>query len=174
MANGDTHIRPATPDDWQAIVDIYNHYVTDTPATFDIEPHTVETRTPYLSQFADTGPYRLMVATRAGQVIGYAASVQYSARAAYDQTVMVSIFLHKDERGRGTGKALYRHLFAALDGELIHRLVAGITQPNPASEALHAGFGFSQCGLFAEVGFKFGRYWDVGWYERPFKQPANQ
>lgn len=161
-------LRSATTSDWQQLVEIYNHYVRETPATFDIEPHTVKSRTPYFEQFAEKGRYRLMVAESVGRVVGYAASVQYMSRAAYDRTVMVSIFLDKDETGRGTGKRLYTHLFEALKGEPIHRLVAGITSPNPASEALHRSFGFEKCGHFKEVGFKFDRYWDVGWYERKF------
>lgn len=163
-----------TPRDRPALQRIYDHYVRETPATFDIEPTGPQGRADYYRQFAGQGRYRMMVAVAgdqagdAGAILGYAASVRYMARAAYDRTVMVSIFLAPGSTGRGLGTRLYQALFEALSGEEIHQLVAGITLPNPASEALHARFGFTRCGLFREVGWKFGRYWDVAWYERAF------
>jgi hypothetical protein len=64
---------------------------------------------------------------------------------------------------------LYSALFESLSSEDIHRIVAGISQPNPASVALHLRFGFRQVGVFSSVGRKFDRYWDVAWFERPLR-----
>ena len=64
------------------------------------------------------------------------------------------------------GTQLYKSLFAALLGEDIHRAYAGIALPNPASVALHERFGFKKVAHFTEQGRKFGRYWDVAWYEK--------
>ena len=67
---------------------------------------------------------------------------------------------------KGVGTKLYAELFAVLSGEDVHRVVAGIAQPNPASNALHQRFGFRPIGTFTEVGRKFGRYWNVTWMEK--------
>ena len=70
------------------------------------------------------------------------------------------------------GGILYGALFEALAGEDIRRIVAGYVLPNPASEALHARFGFKLVGVFRENGRKLGRYWDVAWVERPLILPT--
>jgi phosphinothricin acetyltransferase len=69
------------------------------------------------------------------------------------------------------GTQLYAALFATLSGEDIHRIVAGYVPPNPISAALHERFGFKAVGVFSENGYKFNRYWDVCWMERPLKTP---
>jgi phosphinothricin acetyltransferase len=67
------------------------------------------------------------------------------------------------------GTLLYNALFDAIADQDIHRIVAGIAQPNPASNALHERFGFTEIGVYTEVGRKFGKYWDVRWMERPLR-----
>jgi phosphinothricin acetyltransferase len=71
--------------------------------------------------------------------------------------------------GKGVGKKLYAGLFDALADEDIHRIVGGYTLPNAASAKLHEMFGFKSVGIFSEVGYKFGKYWDVQWTERPLR-----
>ena len=71
--------------------------------------------------------------------------------------------------GKGIGRKLYAGLFDALAGENINRIVGGYTLPNAASAKLHAMFGFKNVGIFSEVGYKFGKYWDVQWTERPLR-----
>ena len=78
----------------------------------------------------------------------------------------MSIYLAPDALGRGIGSRLYEELFTAIAGEDVHRAYAGITLPNPGSVALHEKFGFQSIGVYHEVGRKFGRYWDVEWFER--------
>jgi phosphinothricin acetyltransferase len=165
-------IRNAKHGDLPRLTEIYNYYVINTAITFDLEPLTVEQRAPWFDEHADTGRYRLLVAEEAGRVIGYASSGQFRTRRAYDTTAETSIYCAPEVTGRGVGTALYRALFAAIKGEDIHRLAAGITLPNDASVALHRKFGFIQVGVFTENGRKFGRYWDVAWFERPFDAPA--
>lgn len=154
-------IRRAQADDAPALARIYNHYVHETPITFDTEPKTVEERAQWLSHFEASGRYQCFVMLDAGQVIGWASSHRFRDRAAYDTTVETSIYLTPEHHGRGLGRRLYATLFDALAGEDIHRAYAGITQPNAASNRLHAAFGFREAGLLPEVGRKFGRFWDV-------------
>lgn len=159
-------LRLAEPGDLPGIVELYNHYVRETPITFDVDPYTVETRTPWFQQFAATGPHKLVVAVEGENVLGYAGTMPFRPKAAYARSVETTIYVHKDATGRGLGVALYEALFDALRGEPVHRLLAGMTLPNAASEKLHERLGFTSCGVFGEVGYKFGQYWDVRWYER--------
>jgi len=166
------HIRAASQDDLPRLTEIYNHYVINTPVTFDIEPYTVERRGAWFQQFGPLGRYRLLVAEGEAGISGYAGTTRFRPKAAYDSTVETTIYCTPDAVRRGTGGALYRALFDALAGEDIRTIVAGYTLPNAASEALHARFGFKLVGVFHENGRKFGRYWDVAWTERPLVLPA--
>ena len=163
-------IRPAARADLARLTEIYNHYVLTSPVTFDLEPLSVEQRAPWFLEHAETGRHRLLVADEDGLVVGYASTSRFRARAAYDTTVESSIYCAPEAMGRGIGSALYRELFAAIAGEDINRIAAGITLPNDASVALHRSFGFVQVGVFSQNGRKFGRYWDVAWFERPRSQ----
>lgn len=168
-------VRPGGEGDLRALTDIYNHYVRETPITFDLEPLTVDQRRAWLLSHPEDGPHRLMVACEAGdgRVLGYATSSPFRPKAAYSTSVETSVYLAPDAGGRGVGTLLYSALFDALEGEDVHRAYAGIAQPNEASERLHARFGFRPIGVFREVGRKFGSYWDVAWYERPLGTAAD-
>ncbi|MGA2511953.1 MAG: N-acetyltransferase family protein [Candidatus Acidiferrales bacterium] len=160
-------IRPAVRTDLPRLTEIYNHYVVNTPVTFDIEPYTVEQRAVWFNQFGATGRYRLLVAEENGSVLGYAGTTRFRPKAAYETTVETTIYCAQEAVGKGIGSLLYSALFEAIKSEDIRRIVAGYTLPNPASAALHERFGFKKVGVFTENGRKFGRYWDVAWNERP-------
>ena len=162
-------IRPATLDDLPRLTKIYNHYVVNSPATFDLEPYTVERRMLWFSQFGLAGRHRLLVTEEDGVVLGYAGTMRFRPKAAYDTTVETTIYCAADRTRKGLGSLLYAALFEAIKDEDIHRIVAGFTLPNAASQALHEHLGFKTVGIFHEVGRKFGRYWDVAWTERPLK-----
>jgi phosphinothricin acetyltransferase len=160
-------IRPANAADLPRLIGIYNHYVINTPVTFDVEPYTVERRTPWFEQFALTGRYRLLVAEEKNVVVGYAGTTRFRPKAAYETTVETTIYCSPDTVGKGIGGRLYSTLFEAIASEDIRRIVAGYTLPNPASAKLHERVGFTPVGIFTENGRKFGRYWDVAWTQRP-------
>ncbi len=162
-------IRPVQQDDLPVLTALYNHYVRETPITLDLFEQTLEQRRAWLEGFAETGRYRCFVAARDGVAIGWASSHGYNTRAGYDATVSCSIYLAPGEGGQGLGRRLYQTLFDALKGEDIHRLFGGITLPNAASVGLHRAFGFELVGVYPEVGRKFGRFWDVAAYVRPFR-----
>jgi phosphinothricin acetyltransferase len=167
----DIRVRNASLHDLQQVTDIYNYYVVHTPITFDLEPFTVEQRTPWFRQFSPFGRYRLFVAERGGQILGYAGTTRFRPKAAYDTTVETTVYCAPKAVAKGIGRRLYTELFAALAQEDIRRIVAGYALPNPASAALHASFGFKTVGFFSENGRKFDRYWDVLWMERPLHLP---
>jgi phosphinothricin acetyltransferase len=158
--------RAARLDDLARLTEIYNHYVVHSPATFDLEPKTLDQRREWFSQFAEAGRHRLLVADENGVILGYAGTMRWRPKPAYDTTVETSIYCAPESVGRGVGGNLYAALFDAIAGENIHRIVAGYVPPNPASAALHERFGFRPVGTFSEVGYKFGRYRDVCWMEK--------
>src|SRR4051812_45724501 len=168
----EVQVRPGAESDLGALTDIYNHYVRETPITFDTAVFTPEERRPWLLSHPEDGPYRLMVATATAprgisqEILGYATSSPYRPKPAYGTSVETTVYVAPDAGGRGVGTLLYEALFAALSREDLHRAYAGIAQPNEASARLHARFGFRHVGTYAEVGRKFGRYWDVAWYEK--------
>ncbi|HUA91071.1 MAG TPA: GNAT family N-acetyltransferase [Terracidiphilus sp.] len=162
-------IRAAERADIPRLTEIYNHYVVHTPITFDLEPWSVERRLVWFEQFGKTGRYRLLAAEQNGLVVGYAGTTRFRPKAAYDTTVETTIYCVPDAAGKGIGATLYAALFACLAEEDVHRIVAGYVPPNPASARLHEKFGFRPVGIFSENGYKFGRYWDVCWLERPLQ-----
>jgi phosphinothricin acetyltransferase len=160
-------IRQAEPGDLSRLVEIYNHYVLETHITFDTEPFAVGARTQWFTRFGDSGPYRLFVAERDGAVVGYACSLPFKDRPAYKTSVETSVYLDPAETGNGFGRALYAHLLDTLAAEpSLHRAYGGVAMPNPPSVRLHEALGFAHVASYHEVGFKFGEYWDVYWYER--------
>lgn len=165
-------IRPANRADLPRLTEIYNHYVIHTPVTFDLEPYTVERRAAWFEQFSLTGRYRLVVAEENGVVQGYAGTTRFRPKAAYDTTVETTVYCSHESVGKGVGRKVYAGLFEALDGENINRIVGGYTLPNDGSAKLHEFFGFKNVGIFTQVGYKFGKYWDVQWTERPLRVPA--
>ncbi|MGZ4131557.1 MAG: N-acetyltransferase family protein [Actinomycetota bacterium] len=166
-----THlVRPCGPRDLDEINEIYNHFVRSTHVTFDIDDRDAAWRRSWLTEHA-TERHRVFVAVREERLLGYCTSGPYRPRAAYETSVETSVYVRPEAVGTGVGTALYRALFAALDRCDVHRAVAGIALPNDASIVLHRAFGFRFVGRFTEQGRKFGRYWDVAWYERPCPAP---
>ncbi|MFJ9851205.1 GNAT family N-acetyltransferase [Streptomyces sp. NPDC101150] len=171
--SGDVQVRAGVEADLPALTELYNHYIRETSVTFDTEPFTPERRRPWLLSHPKDGPHRLLVARaagpshgEAGPLLGYATSSAFRPKAAYAPSVEVTVYCAPHAAGRGIGTLLYQALFEALATEDVHRAFAGIAQPNEASHRLHTRFGFRPIGTYTEVGRKFGRYWDVTWYQK--------
>ncbi|MGH3745253.1 MAG: GNAT family N-acetyltransferase, partial [Mycobacteriales bacterium] len=169
--HGRVHIRPATPDDAAAIVTIYAHYVTHSHATFDLEPPPPDAWAQRISRVRAEDGHHVLVAEDVDRAItGYAYSGSWRERAAYGRTVESSVYVATP--GQGLGALLYDRLLERVDAGPAHRVEAGIALPNEASVRLHERCGFRHVGTFTEVGRKFGRWWDVAWYERPVRNGA--
>lgn len=168
MDGASIRIGPASSGDLGAIADIYHHYVRTSPATFEVEPRKDDAWRAWFDGFGERGRHRLLVARKDERVLGYASSSTYRSRAAYTPSVETSVYVDHGSIGRGVGSALLQALVSELETEDVHRACAGIALPNPASIRLHERFGYRHVGTFTEQGRKFGRYWDVAWYERPF------
>ena len=158
------HIRSATVDDAQAIQAIYAPIVTDTVISFEDVPPSVDEMAARIAATLQSHPY--LVAERDGRVVGYAYAGSHRSRAAYRRSVDVSAYVADDARRAGIGGTLYRHLLADLQERGYHAAFAGIALPNAASVALHEAVGFRPVGIYREVGFKFDRWHDVGWWQR--------
>lgn len=159
-------VRPALVADVPRITEIYNHYIVNTAVSFDIEPWMLDQRLEWFAHYDLKGRYRVLVAERDGEVVGYTTSSRFRQKQAYETTVEMTIVCAPDAVGMGIGSRLYGAIFPMLEGEDVHMAVAGITLPNDASCAIHERFGFQRIGVEPEVGRKFGRYWDVAWYMR--------
>jgi len=159
-----TAIRPANPADAERICAIYNHYVANTTISFEEEPVLAADMA---RRMADVAAAKLpwLVLVEDGKLIGYAYATKWRARAAYRFAVESSVYLDKDHAGKGAGSMLYEALLAALRRRALHLVIGGIAQPNEASVRLHERLGFEKVAHFSEVGMKFGRWIDVGYWQ---------
>jgi phosphinothricin acetyltransferase len=175
---GQVKITAGTEDDLPAIVGILNYAAANSIAQFDTRPVSGAGRSEWFGRFSAAGPYRLLVARRGDQVLGYACSQRYRDHEAFRETVEVSIALDVSSRGQGVGTALYRALFDSLALEpSVHVALAGIALPNEASVALHRKFGFTEVGTFREYAIKNGQYISSAWMQRlchPAPPPRQQ
>jgi L-amino acid N-acyltransferase YncA len=158
-------IRVATANDCESIARIYNHYVSKTTATFEEQPIAATTMADRLAETAAASlPW--LVGLQDHRVVGYALANRWKVRCAYRHTVECSIYLDPEVTRRGLGCQLYEALFALLRENNIHVAIGGISLPNPASVALHEKLGMEKVAHFKEIGFKFGQWIDVGYWQR--------
>jgi len=162
--SGTSLVRTALRRDLPALVEIYNHYVAESHCTFDTEPFTEDGRLPWWAQF-DGARYQCWVAEHNGAVEGYACTAPLKPKPAYGTSVEISVYIAPGRSRAGHGRRLYEALLPALEGHDVHRAYALIALPNDPSIALHERFGFVRVAHLNEVGRKFGRYWDVAWYQ---------
>jgi len=157
-------IRPATAEDAPAICNIYNIYVAGSSATFETEEISVTEMQQRIKQ--TTKKYPWLVFEDENGILGYAYASAWRVRAAYFNSVESTVYLHPDFAGKGIGKKLYIGLFELLKKKNIHVIIGGIALPNNASVALHEKLGFTKVAHFKEVGLKFDRWVDVGYWQK--------
>lgn len=160
----DAAIRAATAADAAALARIYNYYVADTIVTFEETPLTAADMA---ARLAESGALALpwLVAQTGAGVQGYAYASRWKGRCAYRHSVEVTVYIEHEAVGRGLGTQLYAGLFAELARGPCHVAIGGIALPNEASVALHEKFGLRKVAHFSEVGYKFGRWLDVGYWQ---------
>ena len=158
-----TRIRMAEEGDAQAICDIYNGYVLDTTITF--EQHAVPAPDMAARIRNVSAEYPWLVADSDLGLLGYAYATRWRSRAAYDRTAESTIYVRSDATGSGIGFPLYLALLEELRARSVHAVVGCIALPNPGSVAFHEKCGFKKVGHFPEVGRKFDRWVDVGFWQ---------
>jgi phosphinothricin acetyltransferase len=156
-------IRPATPQDAEAIAALYGHYVDNTVVTFEEEPVTGAEIARRIEHVTRTHPW--FAYEKQGALVGYAYAAPWHLRCAYRLSVETTIYLDVNHLGQGIGSQLYGGLIAELKQRKFHCAIGGIALPNDASVALHEKLGFRKAGEFKEVGYKLGRWIDVGYWE---------
>lgn len=159
-------VADATPEDLPAFSAIHEEAARESAATFDVEAHPIRWWEDLLGAVDPEAGDFLLAALDGDRAVGYAKSGPHRAKASYATTRETTVYVAASHRGAGVGHALYGELLGRLDRLPLAMAVAGVTQPNPASDALHAAHGFEPIGTFAAVGVKFGRPWDVLWYQR--------
>ncbi|MGO9763208.1 MAG: N-acetyltransferase family protein [Solirubrobacteraceae bacterium] len=155
------HVRDADPElDGQACAAIYAPYVAGTAFTFEYEAPSAHEMGRRIA-----AAYAWLIAEVDGRPIGYAYGGRHQARAAYRWAADVSVYVEREHRGAGAGRALYTQLFERLRAAGLWTLCAGVTQPNPASDGLHRAMGFVQVGTYRRIGWKAGAWHDVLWWQ---------
>lgn len=157
-------IRTARPDDGPALAAIYRPYVLDTAISFEDVPPTPTEMSQRITATLTTSPF--LVFEEEGGVVGYAYAGPHRARPAYRWSVDVAVYAAQGAHGRGLGRALYTEMLDRLARQGFHAAFAGIALPNDKSVGLHEALGFRHLGTYREVGFKFGKWHDVGWWRR--------
>jgi L-amino acid N-acyltransferase YncA len=170
------HVARAQPEDIEPILALANWAAENTPANFAVAPEPLAEWTESFARTAEDYPWlvardldrdRDRDRDRDGSpvIAGFAKASPHRARGAYAWTAEVSVYVDPNRHRSGIGKALYRALLPTLRAQGYVTLLAGITPPNPSSERLHESFGFRRCGTYHRVGFKFGRWYDVGYWD---------
>jgi L-amino acid N-acyltransferase YncA len=156
-------IRNVIPDDAHAICAIYNHYVENTVISFEEKPVSENEMKRRIREIVRSLPW--LVAEEDGRVLGYAYASPWKNRGAYRYAVESTVYLAPDAAGRGIGRRLCRELISALGRRHVHAVMACIALPNPASIGLHEKLGFERVAHFKQIGWKFDRWIDVGYWQ---------
>ena len=158
-------IRVASVDDAESVAEIYAPSVIDHVTSFEVVAPDAREMASRISKVLTQHPW--LVCESGGEVIGYAYASAHHERAAYRWSVDVSAYIRARMHRRGVGTALYASLFEILVLQRYRNAYAGITLPNAASEGMHGRHGFALVGVYHHVGYKFGAWHDVAWFERP-------
>jgi len=157
-------IRAYETKDAANICEIYNHYIANTVITFEENPLSSIDMAARIEAYTKLYPW--LVCEVNGVVVGYAYATKWKERTAYKNSVEVTVYLDHTQSGKGYGKALYSNLLESLQNMNCHVVLGGIALPNEASVGLHEYFGFKKVAHFEEVGFKLGRWVDVGYWQK--------
>jgi L-amino acid N-acyltransferase YncA len=158
------HIRHAdSARDAPAVASIYSPYVTDSVASLEERAPDENEIARRIEQISPRYPW--LVAEQDGTVIGYAYGSAHRERAAYRWAAEATVYIDRANHRRGVASALYGALFELLGRQGLQVVCAGITLPNDASVGLHEAFGFELIGIYRRIGWKFGQWRDVGWWQ---------
>lgn len=159
-------IRAVKLEDAEQICEIYNYYVENTVITFEedsVDPEEMKKR---IEKTTSTHPWYVL--EEEGKVRAYAYGSPWRVKSAYRFSTELTVYVHRNSRGKGFGTQLYKYLIEDLEKKGMHCLYGVIALPNEGSTTLHDKLGFTKCGHFNQVGFKFGKWIDVGYWEKVF------
>ncbi|MEA2540924.1 MAG: hypothetical protein QOH35_2290 [Acidobacteriaceae bacterium] len=156
-------VRSATTDDAARICEIYNNYVLHSTITFEEQPVSLDEMKQRIAEVLTGLPWLVWVEDQVVQ--GFAHASKWKGRCAYRYSVETTAYLADGSTGRGIGTRLYEALFTALRQSKMHVVMGGIALPNDTSIAMHEKLGFQKVAHFREVGWKFGKWIDVGYWQ---------
>ena len=157
------HLRLVSPDDAAQIAAIYAPFCLETAISFEAEAPDEATMRERIYAVADRYPWLVAVSEK-GKILGYAYATKHRERAAYRWSIDFTVYLAPSAKGRGIGTELYNALVAICRLLGYHRAFAGIALPNDPSVRLHEKVGFRPIGVYHRVGYKLGKWHDVGWW----------
>ena len=157
------NLRRVNFEDAAQIAEIYNYYIQNTHHTFETESISVAEMQKRIDEIIGDYPY--LVAAENGEILGYAYAAKYKTRSGYRHSVEVSVYVKNNVQQKGIGTRLYQKLFDELWQTDVHAVIAGIALPNDASIIFHERLGFEKVAHFKDVGYKLGRWIDVGYWE---------
>jgi len=163
-------IRPVLAKDAGAIASIYNHYIEHSTISFEEAPVSSDEMAQRIGKVL-TANLPWLVNESDGQVTGYAYATKWSERSAYRFTAESTVYVAHTESRKGIGRSLYKALLSQLKSQSIHNVIAGIALPNEASERLHEQFNFRKSGEFRQIGYKFGRWINVAYWQLETREP---
>lgn len=157
-------LRSARDDDADPIAAIYNYYVENAAVTFEEEPVSIAEMQRRIHTVRSYGlPW--LVAEDQSSILGYAYATRWKERSAYRYTVESTVYVSDSALGRGVGTELYCQLLDELKQLDVNVVIGGITLPNPASISLHEKLGMQKVAHFPNIGYKFGQWRDVGYWQ---------
>lgn len=157
-------VRPAVEADLPAILGIYNHAIEHTTAVFSYKPHTLAMRREWF-EAKRAANHPVFVAQSDGGVVGFATFGPFRPWPAYKYTVENSVYVAEHARRSGIARSLMNRLLLDARDKQCHAVIAGIVSDNTASIRLHQSLGFVEVAHFREVGYKFGRWRDLKFFE---------
>ena len=157
-------IREAKRTDLQEILDIYNDAIINTTAVYEYKPHTLEMRNQWFDDKLNRG-IPVLVAEVNGKVVGFTSYGPFRAWPAYKYSIEHSVYVHRDFRNQGIAKKLLIYLIDIVKTKDVHTIIAGIDADNSASIHLHKQLGFEDAGHFSQVGFKFGKWLNLAFFQ---------
>lgn len=157
-----TGIRPATAADAAAIQAVYAPIVRDTHISFEVDPPSKEE----IRRRIEAALVPWLVRERGEEIVGFASSGPFRARAAYRWTAEASIYVAESARRRGVGRDLGETILERLRSDGYRSAIGLVALPNPASEGLLKSLGFRPVGILCDAGFKLDRWWDVQLWQR--------
>jgi phosphinothricin acetyltransferase len=156
-----------------AILDIFNEAIVNSTALYDYRPRAPESMVGWFKT-KEAGRFPVVGALApGGTLLGFASYGTFRAWPAYKYTVEHSVYVHKEHRGQGIGRALMQQLVAEAESQQYHVMVGAIDVANAGSIALHEKLGFVHAGTIRQAGFKFGKWLDVVFYQRTLATPAD-
>jgi len=156
-------IRLAKDSDAGPILQIYAPYIKETSFTFETEVPSTAEFVKRIRSNLENWPW--LVCEMDGVVAGYAYSSKYRERTGYQWCVECSVYVHDDFHRKGVGKALYIALIEISKLQGFRNLYAVINTPNDRSVAFHEQMGFKYFATYEKVGYKLGKWKNVGWWQ---------